>query len=48
MYQNQLIGQTTGQNFNPYLSPKAQSRASGVITEYQLDSERNLILKIGV
>tara|TARA_R110000823_G_scaffold97549_2_gene211859 strand:- start:392 stop:1072 length:681 start_codon:yes stop_codon:yes gene_type:complete len=35
MYQNQLIGQTTGQNFNPYLSPKAQSRASGIITEYQ-------------
>ena len=35
MYQNQLIGQTTGQNFNPYLPQKAQARASGVVIEYQ-------------
>ena len=35
MYQHQIIGQTAGQNFNPYLPPKEQARASGVITEYQ-------------
>ena len=35
MYQHQIIGQTAGQNFNPYLPPKEQARDSGVITEYQ-------------
>ena len=35
MYQQQIIGQTAGQNFNPYLSQKAQARASGIIAEYQ-------------
>ena len=35
MYQNQIIGQTAGQNFNPYLPQKAQARASGIVTEYQ-------------
>ena len=35
MYNNQIIGQTTGQNFNPYLKPFQQARASGTVTEYQ-------------
>ena len=35
MYNNQIIGQTAGQNFNPYLKPLQQSRASGIVTEYQ-------------
>ena len=35
MYQQQIIGQTTGQNFNPLLSPIKQARASGVVTEYK-------------
>ena len=35
MYQNQIIGQTAGQSFNPYLKPLEQARASGIVTEYQ-------------
>ena len=35
MYNNQLLGQTTGQNFNPALSPLKQARATGTVTEYK-------------
>ena len=35
MYQNQIIGQTAGQNFNPALSPLKQARATGTVTEYK-------------
>ena len=35
MYQNQLLGQTAGQNFNPLLTPMQQARASGIVTEYK-------------
>ena len=35
MYNNQIIGQTAGQNFNPTLSQKAQARASGIVAEYK-------------
>jgi len=35
MYNNQLIGQTAPQQFNPALSPIQQARASGAVTEYR-------------
>lgn len=35
MYNNQIIGQTAGQNFNPALTPLQQARASGIVTEYK-------------
>jgi len=38
MYQHQIIGQTTPQNFNPALSPLQQARASGIVQEYKFVS----------
>tara|TARA_R110001592_G_scaffold190404_1_gene436328 strand:- start:6275 stop:6943 length:669 start_codon:yes stop_codon:yes gene_type:complete len=38
MYQHQIIGQTTPQNFNPSLSPLQQARASGIVQEYKFVS----------
>ena len=35
MYNNQLIGQTAPQQFNPALSPLKQARASGIVQEYK-------------
>ena len=35
MYNNQLIGQSAPQQFNPALSPLKQARASGVVQEYK-------------
>tara|TARA_R110002020_G_scaffold220133_2_gene428042 strand:- start:4879 stop:5526 length:648 start_codon:yes stop_codon:yes gene_type:complete len=35
MYNNQLIGQTTGPVFNPLLSPIKQARASGTVMEFK-------------
>ena len=38
MYQNNIIGQTAPQQFNPALSPLQQARASGVVQEYKFIS----------
>ena len=38
MYQNNIIGQTAPQQFNPTLSPLQQARASGVVQEYKFVS----------
>lgn len=38
MYQHQIIGQTTPQNFNPALTPLQQARASGIVQEYKFVS----------
>jgi len=38
MYQNNIIGQTAPQQFNPTLSPLQQARASGVVQEYKFIS----------
>ena len=38
MYQNNIIGQTAPQQFNPALSPLQQARASGVVQEYKFVS----------
>ena len=35
MYQQQIIGQTTPQPFNPLLSPIQQARTSGQVIEYK-------------
>jgi len=35
MYQQQIIGQTAPQQFNPLLNPIQQARATGVVAEYK-------------
>lgn len=35
MYQQQIIGQTAPQQFNPLLNPIQQARATGVVAEYR-------------
>lgn len=35
MYNNQLIGQTAPQQFNPALSPLKQARSAGTVSEYR-------------
>ena len=35
MYNNPIIGQTAGSNFNPAMTPLQQARASGIVMEYK-------------